>query len=77
MKDMVVATANIWIWGFTGLSYGAFWHLIWALLFTQQNTFSDESFPSAVSYFKDAGYSARAIHPYNTRCIKRKQSSRS
>ncbi|WP_034551248.1 LTA synthase family protein [Carnobacterium funditum] len=64
-------TANIEFEALTGLSMEPFASNL-STPYTQIPSLMNH-FPSAVSYFKDAGYSATAIHPYNTSMYKRKQ----
>jgi phosphoglycerol transferase MdoB-like AlkP superfamily enzyme len=64
-------TANIEFEALTGLSMEPFVPNL-STPYTQIPSLMSH-FPSAVSYFKDEGYAATAIHPYNTSMYKRKQ----
>ncbi|WP_414839634.1 LTA synthase family protein [Carnobacterium sp. TMP28] len=64
-------TANIEFEALTGLSLEPFSSNL-STPYTQIPSLMND-FPSAVSYFKEAGYSTTAIHPYNTSMYKRKQ----
>lgn len=64
-------TANIEFEALTGLSMEPFAPNL-STPYTQIPTLMGH-FPSAVSYFKEEGYAATAIHPYNTSMYKRKQ----
>ncbi|MEG0496724.1 MAG: sulfatase-like hydrolase/transferase [Carnobacterium sp.] len=64
-------TANIEFEALTGLSMEPFASNL-STPYTQIPSLMSH-FPSAVSYFNDAGYSTTAIHPYNTSMYKRKQ----
>ncbi|SEL28215.1 Phosphoglycerol transferase MdoB [Carnobacterium iners] len=64
-------TANIEFEALTGLSMEPFAPNL-STPYTQIPSLMND-FPSAVSYFKEAGYSTTAIHPYNTSMYKRKQ----
>ncbi|MCA9766094.1 MAG: sulfatase-like hydrolase/transferase [Carnobacterium sp.] len=64
-------TANIEFEALTGLSLEPFAPNL-STPYTQIPSLMND-FPSAVSYFKEAGYSTTAIHPYNTSMYKRKQ----
>ena len=64
-------TANIEFEALTGLSMEPFASNL-STPYTQIPSLMSH-FPSAVSYFKEVGYSTTAIHPYNTSMYKRKQ----
>ncbi len=64
-------TANIEFEALTGLSMEPFASNL-STPYTQIPSLMNH-FPSAVSYFKEVGYSTTAIHPYNTSMYKRKQ----